>query len=84
LEDYITGKQIGKGCNAAVYEAAAPFAAPAGREKCSLVDLNQEETDNKKEGSFPDTHSYPFAMKMMWNIGVRSYSILALFILFCK
>lgn len=84
LEDYVTGKQIGKGCSAAVYEAAAPFAAPAEREKCSLVALNQKETGNEKSGSFPATPSFPFAMKMMWNIGVRSYSILALLILFWK
>ncbi|XP_028849849.1 serine/threonine-protein kinase PINK1, mitochondrial-like [Denticeps clupeoides] len=28
LEDYVIGKQIGKGCNAAVYEAAAPAPVP--------------------------------------------------------
>lgn len=82
LEDYVIGKQIGKGCNAAVYEAAAPFAFPAESDKCSLVELNQKETDddNKKAGPlrFPTTPSFPLAMKMMWNIGVRSYSILAL------
>lgn len=80
MEDYVIGKQIGKGCNAAVYEAAAPFAFPAESEKCSLVELNQKETDddNKKAGPlrFPTTPSFPLAMKMMWNIGVRSYSIL--------
>ncbi|XP_077074836.1 serine/threonine-protein kinase PINK1, mitochondrial [Siphateles boraxobius] len=74
LEDYVTGKQIGKGCCAAVYEAAAPFAAPAEREKCSLVDLNQKQTGNKKAGPFPATTSFPLAMKMMWNIGASSSS----------
>lgn len=69
------GKQIGKGCNAAVYEAAAPSVAPAERGKCSLVELNQKETDddNKKAGPlrFSARAIYPLAMKMMWNIGVR-------------
>ncbi len=69
------GKQIGKGCNAAVYEAAAPFVAPAERGKCSLLELNQKETDddNKKAGplQFSARPIYPLAMKMMWNIGVR-------------
>ncbi|KAK9954577.1 hypothetical protein ABG768_016629 [Culter alburnus] len=78
LEDYVIGKQIGKGCNAAVYEAAAPFAFPVESEKCSLVKLNQTETDddNKKAGPlrFPTTPSFPLAMKMMWNIGAGSSS----------
>lgn len=77
------GKQIGKGCNAAVYESAAPFAAPAVSRKCSLVELNQKETndDNKKAGPlrFSATPSYPLAMKMMWNIGVIILSFLAFY-----
>lgn len=75
LEDYVIGKQIGKGCNAAVYEAAAPLATPVESGKCLLVELNQKETDedNKKAGPlrFSATPSFPLAMKMMWNIGVR-------------
>lgn len=79
MEDYVIGKQIGKGCNAAVYEAAAPFAFPAESEKSSLVELNQRETDddNKKAGPL----RFPLAMKMMWNIGVRNCRILVLLIL---
>ncbi|KAK2885317.1 hypothetical protein QQF64_021332 [Cirrhinus molitorella] len=78
LEDYVIGKQIGKGCNAAVYEAAAPFAATVESGKCSLVELNQKQTDddNLKAGPlrFSATPSFPLAMKMMWNIGAGSSS----------
>lgn len=76
LEDYVIGKQIGKGCNAAVYEAAAPFALPAENEKCSLVQLDQNEDDKKNAGPFrfSTTSSFPLAMKMMWNIGAGSSS----------
>lgn len=76
LEDYAIGKQIGKGCNAAVYEAAAPFALPAENEKCSLVQLDQNEDDKKNAGPFrfSATSSFPLAMKMMWNIGAGSSS----------
>ncbi|KAF4096418.1 serine/threonine-protein kinase PINK1, mitochondrial [Onychostoma macrolepis] len=78
LEDYVIGNQIGKGCNAAVYEAAAPFAPPAESGKCSLVEVNQKETDddNKKAEPlrFSAAPSYPLAMKMMWNIGAGSSS----------
>uniref|UniRef100_A0A673G4I0 Serine/threonine-protein kinase PINK1, mitochondrial n=1 Tax=Sinocyclocheilus rhinocerous TaxID=307959 RepID=A0A673G4I0_9TELE len=75
LEDYVIGKQIGKGCNATVHEAAAPFGAPVESGKYSLVELNQKETDddNKKAG-FPATPSFPLAIKMMWNIGAGSSS----------
>lgn len=68
------GKQIGKGCNAAVYEAAAPFAPLRADNKCSLVELKQngEESDVKAPLKFPSSHSYPLAVKMMWNIGVCS------------
>ncbi|XP_051961155.1 serine/threonine-protein kinase PINK1, mitochondrial [Xyrauchen texanus] len=76
LEDYAIGKQIGKGCNAAVYEAAAPFAVPGESGKCSLVQLNQNETENKNEGplGFSTVPSFPLAVKMMWNIGAGSSS----------
>lgn len=78
LEDYVIGKQIGKGCNAAVYEAAAPFAPPVESKKCSLVELNQKEAedDNKKEEPLrlSASPSFPLAMKMMWNIGAGSSS----------
>ncbi|KAG7472081.1 hypothetical protein MATL_G00104810 [Megalops atlanticus] len=77
LEDYIIGRQIGKGCNAAVYEAAAPFAVPREGEKCSLVELRSGGGD-KQEDAGPlrcrSVTSYPLAVKMMWNIGAGSSS----------
>lgn len=76
LEDYVIGKQIGKGCNAAVYEAAAPFAPLGTNSKCSLVELkqNEDESDVRAPVTFPSSHSYPLAVKMMWNIGAGSSS----------
>ncbi|KAB5546622.1 hypothetical protein PHYPO_G00074160 [Pangasianodon hypophthalmus] len=76
LEDYVIGKQIGKGCNAAVYEAAASFAPLTANSKCSLVELkqNEEESDVRAPVKFPSAHSYPLAVKMMWNIGAGSSS----------
>lgn len=77
LEDYVIGKQIGKGCNAAVYEAAAPFAPYRNDSKCSLVELKPNGEENEKTESLsriPSTDSYPLAVKMMWNIGAGSSS----------
>ncbi|KAF7696231.1 serine/threonine-protein kinase PINK1, mitochondrial [Silurus meridionalis] len=76
LEDYVIGKQIGKGCNAAVYEAAAPFAPLGPNSRCSLVELKQngEESGIMAPLKFPGAHSYPLAVKMMWNIGAGSSS----------
>ncbi|KAM9855273.1 serine/threonine-protein kinase PINK1, mitochondrial [Aulostomus maculatus] len=76
LEDYIIGNQIGKGSNAAVYEAAARFAPRKDSDrKCSLVQLSEDE-----EGQAPRTSTccslknFPLAVKMMWNFGVGSSS----------
>lgn len=73
LEDYIIGKQIGKGSNAAVYEAAAKF-APLKRSdsKCSLVQLREEEEEVEKPRSLTccSLRNFPLAIKMMWNMGV--------------
>ncbi|TSL61179.1 Serine/threonine-protein kinase PINK1, mitochondrial [Bagarius yarrelli] len=76
LEDYVIGKQIGKGCNAAVYEAAAPFAPLVANSECSLIELEQigEESDVRASLRSPSSHRYPLAVKMMWNIGAGSSS----------
>lgn len=81
LEDYVIGKQIGKGCNAAVYEAAAPFAPLGTNSKCSLVELEQngQESDIRAPLKSSSSHSYHLAVKMMWNIGVCSNSIMNFF-----
>ncbi|XP_061114314.1 serine/threonine-protein kinase PINK1, mitochondrial [Conger conger] len=75
LEDYVMGKQIGMGCDAAVYEAAAHLPAPGERRECSLVELvsggkdGQGEHEALRSGSIA---SYPLAVKMMWNLGAGS------------
>ncbi|KAL4623772.1 serine/threonine-protein kinase PINK1, mitochondrial-like [Arapaima gigas] len=69
LDEYVIGKQIGKGCNAAVYEAAAPFAIPRESERCSL--LEQKDAEPCVTRSVAD---FPLAVKMMWNIGAGSSS----------
>ncbi|XP_041954982.1 serine/threonine-protein kinase PINK1, mitochondrial isoform X1 [Alosa sapidissima] len=74
LEDYVIGKQIGKGCNAAVYEAAAPFAVPRESEKCSLVELKSNSNEQSASPQFPYPTIYPLAVKMMWNMGAGSSS----------
>lgn len=76
LEDYVIGKQIGKGCNAAVYEAAAPFAPIVKNTSCSLVELkpNEEQRDPAVVQHVPHTSQYPLAMKMIWNFGAGSSS----------
>lgn len=75
LEDYVIGNQIGKGSNAAVYEAAAPFAVPKESGKCSLVELgackDEEKVNSLKRSSMG---IYPLAVKMMWNFGAGSSS----------
>lgn len=77
LEDYVIGKQVGKGCNAAVYEAAAPFAPLRASSECSLVELKQieGESDIQALPKSPVSHCYPLAVKMMWNIGVCLLSL---------
>ncbi|TRY71343.1 hypothetical protein DNTS_016583 [Danionella cerebrum] len=78
LDDYVIGKQIGKGCNAAVYEAAAPFAPPVESKRSSLVEVNQTEAQDERKKTEPlqfnDTCRFPLAMKMIWNMGPSSSS----------
>ncbi|XP_051280594.1 serine/threonine-protein kinase PINK1, mitochondrial [Dicentrarchus labrax] len=76
LEDYIIGNQIGKGSNAAVYEAAAPFAPPKGGENGSLVQLREDEEEGETNRSLTccSLKKFPLAIKMMWNFGAGSSS----------
>ncbi|KAJ0064729.1 hypothetical protein NL108_012659 [Boleophthalmus pectinirostris] len=77
LDDYLIGNQIGKGSNAAVYEAAARFAPlnPTNPTKTPLVELKEEE---EKHGHRSITccslRNFPLAIKMMWNFGAGSSS----------
>ncbi|XP_070766244.1 serine/threonine-protein kinase PINK1, mitochondrial [Enoplosus armatus] len=75
LEDYIIGNQIGKGSNAAVYEAAAPFAPPK-ESNSSLVQLREDEEEGGTERSLTccSLRTFPLAIKMMWNFGAGSSS----------
>ncbi|XP_035512339.1 serine/threonine-protein kinase PINK1, mitochondrial [Morone saxatilis] len=75
LEDYIIGNQIGKGSNAAVYEAAAPFAPPK-ESNGSLVQLREDEEEGETNRSLTccSLKKFPLAIKMMWNFGAGSSS----------
>lgn len=86
LEDYIIGNQIGKGSNAAVYEAAARFAPPKeSNRKCSLVELKEDEEEGETARSLTccSLRNFPLAVKMMWNFGVGILQFYV-FILFGK
>lgn len=77
LEDYIIGNQIGKGSNAAVYEAAAQFAPPKESDRrCSLVQMREDEEENQTTRSLTccSLRNFPLAIKMMWNFGAGSSS----------
>lgn len=73
LEDYIIGGQIGKGSNAAVYEAAAPFAPPTDS-KTSQVQLRDDDDGGTttRPLSCCSLRNFPLAIKMMWNFGVSA------------
>ncbi|KAM4564065.1 serine/threonine-protein kinase PINK1, mitochondrial [Odontesthes bonariensis] len=79
LQDYNIGNQIGKGSNAAVYEAAAHFARPKESDgRCVSV----EERDDADGAGSQMTRSlsccslrnFPLAIKMLWNFGAGSSS----------
>ncbi|XP_042347971.1 serine/threonine-protein kinase PINK1, mitochondrial [Plectropomus leopardus] len=82
LEDYIIGNQIGKGSNAAVYEAAARFAPQKeSNVENSFVQLRErrrreEEEEGEKARSLTccSLRTFPMAIKMMWNFGAGSSS----------
>ncbi|KAM9217539.1 serine/threonine-protein kinase PINK1, mitochondrial [Leptosomus discolor] len=86
LEEYLIGQPIGKGCSAAVYEAAVPLVCdgrgraesgrPAGQgpaappEGSSASRAAEEEPVGKRH----PTAAFPLAIKMMWNISAGSSS----------
>lgn len=72
LDDYHFGNQIGKGSNAAVYEAAARFApVQQDRKMCPLVELKDDE---EHSWTCCSLRTFPLAIKMMWNFGAGSSS----------
>ncbi|KAM9343316.1 serine/threonine-protein kinase PINK1, mitochondrial [Pholidichthys leucotaenia] len=77
LQDYIIGSQIGKGSNAAVYEAASQFAPPKeSDQKCSVVEIkeNNEEVEVPQSLTCCSLRNFPLAIKMLWNFGTGSSS----------
>ncbi|XP_058160223.1 serine/threonine-protein kinase PINK1, mitochondrial isoform X2 [Dasypus novemcinctus] len=78
LEEYLIGQSIGKGCSAAVYEAAVP-SVPQNLELAQSTGLlagrrpesfPQEENEERA----PQAPAFPLAIKMMWNISAGSSS----------
>ncbi|KAK0132866.1 Serine/threonine-protein kinase PINK1, mitochondrial [Merluccius polli] len=76
FEDYSIGKQIGKGSNAAVYEAAAPLAFSKKTDTCSVVEVTEDEGEGETSPYLRccSLRNFPLAVKMMWNIGAGSSS----------
>ncbi|XP_063273639.1 serine/threonine-protein kinase PINK1, mitochondrial [Prinia subflava] len=82
LEEYLIGQPIGKGCSAAVYEAAIPF-CPRPRDCVGSSRLPAPQHDPASaspgaEGEPVVQHqpkgAFPLAIKMMWNISAGSSS----------
>ncbi|TNN44718.1 Serine/threonine-protein kinase PINK1, mitochondrial [Liparis tanakae] len=67
LEDYTIGNQIGKGSNAAVYEAAARFAPQESHGKRSKIQPGGEEEQEETTPSLTccSLHTFPMAVKMI-------------------
>uniref|UniRef100_A0A8B9FXH4 Serine/threonine-protein kinase PINK1, mitochondrial n=1 Tax=Amazona collaria TaxID=241587 RepID=A0A8B9FXH4_9PSIT len=78
LEEYLIGQPLGKGCSAAVYEAAIPFSCrgqgcgesrrPAGHGSASQAAEEEPVVEHQPKEAFP------LAIKMMWNISAGSSS----------
>lgn len=90
LEEYLIGQPIGKGCSAAVYEAAIPFSChrrgraedshlagqgPAVRQDHGSASQAAEEEPIVKH---QPKEAFPLAIKMMWNISVRHQFLISL------
>ncbi|XP_051844309.1 serine/threonine-protein kinase PINK1, mitochondrial [Antechinus flavipes] len=76
LEEYLIGQFLGKGCSAAVYEAAMP-AWPQKPQGPGLLRGPDPATAPPAEGeqsTGPKAETFPLAIKMMWNISAGSSS----------
>lgn len=70
LEEYLIGQPLGKGCSAAVYEAAIP-SPPDGQGSGRLA--GEGPAPGEQPADKPQQkEAFPLAIKMMWNISVRS------------
>ncbi|NWS09199.1 serine/threonine-protein kinase PINK1, mitochondrial [Motacilla alba alba] len=82
LEEYLIGQPIGKGCSAAVYEAAIPFCpAPRDPAESSPLPAPQQDHASASQGAEEEPvvkhqpkGAFPLAIKMMWNISAGSSS----------
>nr|XP_054503791.1 serine/threonine-protein kinase PINK1, mitochondrial [Agelaius phoeniceus] len=82
LEEYLIGQPIGKGCSAAVYEAAIPFCpaprAPAESSPLPALQQHHASASQAAEEEPVVKHqpqgAFPLAIKMMWNISAGSSS----------
>lgn len=74
LEDYIIGNQIGKGSNAAVYEAAAQFGPPKQNDRTVQMREDEEGSPTSRSLTCCSLRNFPLAIKMMWNFGAGSSS----------
>ncbi|XP_058674654.1 serine/threonine-protein kinase PINK1, mitochondrial [Ammospiza caudacuta] len=82
LEEYLIGQPIGKGCSAAVYEAAIPFCpAPQDPAQSSPLPALQQQPASASQGAEEEPvvkhqpqGAFPLAIKMMWNISAGSSS----------
>ncbi|XP_063033032.1 serine/threonine-protein kinase PINK1, mitochondrial [Melospiza melodia melodia] len=82
LEEYLIGQPIGKGCSAAVYEAAIPFCpAPQDPAQSSPLPALQQQPASASQGAGEEPvvkhqpqGAFPLAIKMMWNISAGSSS----------
>ncbi|NXV35436.1 PINK1 kinase, partial [Rissa tridactyla] len=86
LEEYLIGQPIGKGCSAAVYEAAIPFScerrghAESSRPAGQGPDVQQDggwasqAAEEEPVVNHQPKEAFPLAIKMMWNISAGSSS----------
>lgn len=82
LEDYIVGNQIGKGSNAAVYEAAPQFFCSKksdGEPATVQIRDSEDEEGNPATPSLTccSLRNFPLAIKMLWNFGVSHHQNLS-------
>ncbi|XP_071622886.1 serine/threonine-protein kinase PINK1, mitochondrial [Heliangelus exortis] len=74
LEEYLIGQPLGKGCNAAVYEAAIPFSPRGHVESSHLTQQDHGLAEEEPVVKHQPKKAFPLAIKMMWNISAGSSS----------
>ncbi|NXX86948.1 PINK1 kinase, partial [Urocolius indicus] len=78
LEEYLIGQPLGKGCSAAVYEAAIPSSQHPQRFVGQGPVVQQEHSSAsqaaEEEPVVKPREAFPLAIKMMWNISDSSSS----------